>query len=237
MQTWLAVQLSMDKEKWLDQYGLLHPHPQPSDSINGIIFIAQYYLFKYLLGELTDEDVLNWSVTVKAHEIKEGVYAQTPWSKQDPSSHDNDTAIRALSYLLDLEPKKGRIAGYFWHPRDIIFYNFCAGGWRKWLIGKPLMWLVAIIQYISCKQVYKIRGGAKREKTDGKLLSFMRFMCTKKDCWTMRMNYKTCEKALSKHKDLKLEMPMSTWLECFQHYHRTQDHPVKVIAERYFNKA
>ncbi len=160
-----------EQEEWFDEYGMVHVHPQPSDSENGILFTAEYILLKYDLNDLSVEEVKAYSDTIKHHEVSEGVYKQTPWGEVDPSSHDNTTAIVTASHVLDMEYHETiKILGHYWHPRDWIYYSWLRGDvWSYPFL--PLLFLAFLYMALT---KYKYRNGNKILKTDGELLYWVR---------------------------------------------------------------
>lgn len=220
---------------WLDQYGLLNLHPQPDRGDNGMLFTSQRFLLRLEVGSLTQEDERLYHLMVAAHELSPGVYSQTPWNKNDPASHDNITGLVSVSVRMGYEYHKTlKIAGRFWHPRDIGFYNYCKGGWNK-LAGISLLWFTKVAQYSTCNDDYKVRPHGKYVDTDGKLLTVCRCLGLKKK---FAKTFKKCTEIIKKHgclfdyQDDGALTQLDRWDRVFRFYFKNENHPNNVLADR-----
>lgn len=220
---------------WLDDYGMLHVQPMPSDSENGVLFTVE----NYMLMDMERRGTYlprSFKEIVKAHEVSPGAYGQSPWDLQNPASHDNATAIVAYSYFLETRGltkglpaahKNLKILGKFWHPRDIIYYNYVAGGLRG-AIATLFLPLLTLIQAYSMLDAYKVRDGVRILKTDGKILSFVRNYACKDDSFWFNLSWKLNNWILS----FSPTFGESGWPGIFDFYFKNPGHPNRVLARR-----
>jgi hypothetical protein len=174
---------------------------------------------------------------IQEHRITEGVYAQTP-DKVDSASHDNTTAMVSLSKWFGLDMHKQlKILGHYWHPRDILYYSYCKGGWRK-LIAWPFMWLHSFFMIFESMTHYryiptfpaqvwglittfKWTPSVKLVKTDIELLDFIKFYTVK-----FPLTEKICNYFLKKRFGNK------PYVGIFKTYFQDKDHPNNFWARR-----
>ena len=213
------------QEEWFDKYGLIHAH-KDRDSENGILFTVEYYLLKSLLKKLTDEDVKSFKIAIAYLRNDNGSYSATHGGG-DHWSHDNHTAKVCMESFLKLKSDiwlpdwKKRV-----HPRDLVFYLFLTPyiGW----LARPLLWIPALTMIISCIQDTKTRQGRKIIKTDGKLLTFVRCISTRRKSWTMNLTWKLCSWII------KHNSPFNSWDNIFEMYFKEPEHPNRVLSKEYF---
>jgi hypothetical protein len=120
-------------------------------------------------------------------------------------SHDNHTALTSASYMLDLDLHKKYLWKQWWrrvHPRDVGYYLYLYLSSNLPKLGvistllKVLLIPTQIAMIVACYQEYKVRNDVKILKTDGKLLSWVRFntipmRLTEKICtWLIKRNPK-----------------------------------------------
>lgn len=110
-----------DESNYINDYhGLeLHPgfNPGTRDNENGILFLVEFYVLKYMLGIMTYADVAQFQIIVEnittcdanGNKIK-GLYdrgagesLRIPSEQRRSISHDNITAISLFSQLVDLK--------------------------------------------------------------------------------------------------------------------------------------
>ena len=234
---------------------------------NGILTTAELIMLFMLTMYVTDVRMYakHWTRLCSKHiqflrsrGHKKLWFSQTPWDENDPSSHDNDTAIRSMSYyfsrrlkeagfkedasLLDWH-KRGAILGRFWHPRDIIYYSWLKGGWQRWVTYLTLTWpLMILFQFISCYTSYKKRGASTIVKTDGKKLSWLRCVCTLHDSWVMSLSFTLCEWALKRNNKVQDFQrggyaDISTWRKSFAYfYNHPTSHPINYLMAQLYTK-
>ena len=110
---------------WFDKFGFLHEKPQPYQSENGILFTVEYWLLKIIKGKVDLKNPKKFKSYQKiANDLivqlidDKGNFHSKPkevgdWHDGDHFSHDNMTAVVAISYLLDLKYKKSGLKNIF----------------------------------------------------------------------------------------------------------------------------
>ena len=212
-------------EEWFDKYGLLHVN-KGRDSENGILFTVEYYLLRLLTNELSDEDIKSFKITVAFLKNQDNTFSALP-NGGDHWSHDNHTAKCSMEYLLGLNSDIWLKDWYKRvHPRDLIFYWFMTPyiGW----MARPFLWIPGAAMVVSCIQTYKTRGDVKMLRTDGKLLTFVRCIATRRKSWTMALTWRLCSWIINKKKQF------GSWSSVFSIYFRETDHPNNVLSLKYF---
>ena len=242
---------------WIDPVGLIHVQPNPPDtagSENGILFTAILWAlaFKSKGKKGMERSARFWDEIVSAHVMDPSFsndydkkydavsFKQTPWGNVDPSSHDNDTGIRGISYInkdfksIDWHVS-GRVIGKFWHPRDIIFYWWLAGGLRRLFVQVTgLMLLMILIQAWSCIFPYAERNGNKIVDTSGKNLCWLR-CAVAHDSWVMQFSLWVNTRILATHYHIfdygaDKYVDISSHTKCFDYYFRHPDYPTVGFA-------
>ncbi len=174
--------------KFYNLYGLINAHANEVLAENTLLFSIEYYM-------LTKDEAFLEKILIYLNncKVQKGLYNQHPIPQPDKGafmSHDQLTAIVALFHSLGMKrqvqeiwselkrqwfrydntnpkaPSWNRIM----HPRDIIYYGYCAEN----VLCKALYPILALCMIITCIQSYKVRNNRKIIKTDGKLLSWVR---------------------------------------------------------------
>ena len=222
--------------KFRDNFNLITSEPDSKLEENSLLFTVEHF---FLLREFIDskneeEDIL--VNCINTCRIKKGIFMQHPSGLSGDDrymSHDQLTAIFAFSYYLGLEyhkeiwqeikrqwlrydnvnpPTKLRKKLFnerLLHPRDIIFYGYCDGGF----IFKLLLPVLIIIMFVSCWSKRTVLAyGAPAIKTDGKLLTYIRIR-------SLRINW------LNKFFDWIIKIRFGCWGNVFKIYFRYSHHP------------
>ena len=213
---------------FLNKYGLINARSVDTVSENTILFTTELLLLKH--NEGIKQRLIDF---INACKVKDGLYKQNPelfGTHDDYMSHDTLTGLVAFSYKYDLNYHKeiwaylvkhlftyDNVSGKinfdrFMHPRDIIYYGYCAGN----LICKFLYPILAIIMIVGVLQKYKIRNGNKIIKTDGKLLSWVRCKAS-----NLNLTFKLLTFSLKKFSYFKY------WKEVFFYYFAEEEHPIR----------
>ena len=174
-------------QPYQDSYGLINCDKVEKVGFNSALFSAEYAIFsgdRHFYCSLFDHIELN---------LKDNndIYKSTPDSKEY-ISHDNLTAMASLSVWQgatiweEVKRQKGRYDNInpmnpswsrFLHPRDLIYYAFCACS--KWSnLFLPFLLLCGIISLCSSKTT-----------TSGKLLTLLRFFSQRQN-WFMNISLK-----------------------------------------------
>lgn len=214
--------------KWLDVHGYIHLNesPEVDESENGPMFTG-------LL--LVTPNITRWNV---ANPFQQGpdlfavinvkdkgafrVNAKGKWG--DHFSHDNMTGLYCI---LNISPKPLKVIrkhlpilkwnNRWWlHPRDISFYFWC----HHPILGLPFLWIASLAMIISCYQTYKVRGGVKIVKTDGKLLTWMR--CKS---FNMPITFAICTWLI------KRNPYFVTWNHVASIYFKNPKHPLRTLIK------
>lgn len=211
--------------EYFDAYGMVKANMH-EDGIgpNNILFYTEYCFLKLLNGEeLDSRSKITWIISQHKSLYGSGTYKQSPTAPDsDPASHDNMTAMVCLAYRLKFKQflKSFRVTYHSWHPRDILFYNWCKGGLRRLLIY-PFWWLMIPIQFQSCWKRWKYRKNNKMFSTDGKLLTWLRCQALMGESVVMRISWHLCSWAITRHGIFGVE----NWQDVFNFYFKEKDHP------------
>jgi len=158
----------IDESQWINDFHGLELDPGFKEGArgneNGILFLAEYYLLKYLLGELQNTDIVRFKLIVEnittrdkdGNKIK-GLYDRgagesmtIPPEDRRTISHDNLTAISLFSQLVGLEysthiadmliSSQGRFDNV--HPDKMKWHNFMMHprDWFAWLNASEKRW-------------------------------------------------------------------------------------------------
>lgn len=221
--------------KWVGR-GLINVGPnQPSE--NGVLFTIEYLL----LSRHTDR--LDASRLHRMHSNGDGTLRQEPWDNDDPSSHDNTTAILGYAFLSGIYGPilRTKIAGEYWHPRDLIFYNYLKGnaefdsghyykGYLRLFLTYPFWPLMIPIQWWSC---FKGREtGETTISTSSKLLAWVRCQCTAHQSVVMWLSWELNTWTIKRHKKLGID----TWRKVFHFYFKHPGHPIKFFPNRRYEE-
>ena len=210
-------------ETWFDKSRLMHlnDHPHPLDSENGPLFTAYFQcLFAYKMRS-------------KYHNLSQSIVTINPTpGVYNPSaeggshfSHDNMTGLYCLykMYVGRCPKHLHVLTKYVKHPRDICFLTYAKIAHKRgafWNVLKhALLTIPSITMMVTCYQKYKVRGGLKIIKTDGKLLAFLR-------CHTfgLKKTLRICEFIMDKRAVFK------TWGHVFSTYFTKPDHPCNRLS-------
>lgn len=208
--------------RWFDNYGLLHVDKQPSDSENGILFTAEYWTLKSKERKLNNYEIDYINKAIDSSKHAKGYYLLHPKSKEIRFSHDNMTGLICLMKLVGREDYK---KFKFWfndirhhwkqrlHPRDIVFYAYCKGGFLG-VLAYLFLFIPSLAMIISCLQDHKVRGGNKILKTDGKKLAWLRL-----NTLNLPLTKLICSFIINKN------MPFKSWKNIFSMYFKNEQHP------------
>lgn len=231
----------MSDYEWFDEYGLLHPDPAPATSTNGFLFAVEYYLMAlevqkrkghlYNIGSLLRYryllDIALQATMISANKRGGGAsYIPHPDMFNLSFSHDNMTARVSFGFIT--ETKEAMKAGLknwieYLHPRDLIYYAFCAGGLTNFL-SRPFLPLLLIIQAISCLRTYKKRPHGTFIATDSKKLAMLRCLATKDHSWVMWLSYHLNIFIINSKKDF------GSVSKVYEIYFKRPDHPCRKMA-------
>lgn len=168
---------------------------------NAILVTATYLVIKCMAkGGLstTASDMSVAEAAINSHRVKEyrPMYKQTPWENTEGLSHDNLTAIYALSFFgrfpelmhdgfwADLKKRFFTIDSknptsfsprYFLHPIDIIFCGIMADSWACWKLF-PILKKAAIISARATTKKNK-KNGKVELISSGKILWILKIFC------------------------------------------------------------
>lgn len=227
--------------KFYDDFGLINSRPDEKNSENALLFTVEHFFLTK-----SAQDYENIKESIEASRIGDGLFLQHPANTLQGEdrymSHDQLTAIVAFSYHNDLDFHKEiwkeikrqwfrynnvEVPQTMWemltnrrflHPRDIIFYGYCADSIIFYLT-LPLLWIIMIISSFKMK---KVRPHGTFIATDGKLLNFVRCKASKKNIlW----------KLVWKLNDYIVRKRIGTLHEVFKIYFPYEDHP-NVIASK-----
>lgn len=227
-----------------DVYGGLHLYPDPAfdQSENGPLFSGMEIVGKYIFGTLNLEDVVTFTSYLR------GLYRDGKWypnseTENEDMSHDNFLGVICALKVLEewthsLEPL-GSVSGDILyqerknievlkealplfhkqldHPRDFLFmlrfkHPFIGA------LANLLLPVVPLAMILTCLQSYKIRGGRKILKTDGKLLAWLRM-----STYHYPITEWICTKMLSKKKDFR------NFNTCAKIYFKDENHPLREL--------
>lgn len=223
-------------EGYQDSYGLYHPN-KGFDSENGIKVTFEVFDWReekagsLVLHNLIFEiNQIAFYKLCKLHELTPGVFLRSPWDHRK-DNHDNTTSIVAGSrkYALDFH-RRIKILGHYWHPRDVLYYNWMKGGINRALI-MPFWPLIIPIQAFGCWKPYKVRGGHKIVYTDSKLLAKNRYKGAR-DSWVMKISHALNKALLKRHKKVwdygaEQYVDISTFEKCAQYYYKEPGQPIR----------
>lgn len=207
----------IDDMLWTDNEGMMYPGGE-----NGILFTAEYCMLKDNEGFNRKHlrAAMNWAISHVTHG-KNG-FKSDP---KEPWSHDNHTGLICISKRLGLEHHKKFFYDGWWrriHPRDLVFYLVVRGGLMG-LLTRPFLFITSIAMILSCLQSYKVRGGRKIVKTDGKILAWMRF-----NTINMPITKYICTRIVNKHKYF------NGWRSVFTTYFVNLEHPILKCSDEAF---
>lgn len=138
-------------EDYVDEiYGMLHATPKQL-SENGILFTAYHFFLGGGRMSCAHFCKLLYDHLNLKHACK---FSQSPWSPDDPASHDNITALMALAYYFNA-PIQLPILGVHWRPVDIIYYSRIK--YPDHLLPKLFTPIASLWMIYSCWKTYQIR--------------------------------------------------------------------------------
>lgn len=199
----------MSTKEFINEKGLVAPFGE-----NSVLFTAEYVILS--LKEGKDPELLR-SMMVSAIESYRKEDGHLEFDEKEGFSHDNRTAVVCISKILGMNyhtEEKFKHWKQYMHPRDIVFYNYLKGGWRK-LLATFFMWMPILDMIFTCASTYKVRNGKRIVKTDGKLLAWVRLHTVE-----MKLVSKICTYLLSKN------MFFKTWKNVFNIYFTDFAHPI-----------
>lgn len=218
MQPWLALNKRLTMSSYFDQRGLLGPQGE-----NSIIFTSQYYSLLLLSSDSKKRDFLkeNYSASLinALESLRSGHNSFQSDDPREPWSHDNHSALIAISQIYSLEYHKKFSWKGWWrraHPRDLIFYVHSLGGFRG-LLALPFIPLLSLIMLFGALPSYKNIDGDKVLATDGKLLSWLRLQTGNYPITNYIYNH-----LIKEH--------YGSWTNIFSVYFKDKDHPNNVYA-------
>lgn len=222
------------------------------DNENGILFLAELFIIKDMLGILTQEDLKIFSdITKDLQAYKsidtqvEGVYdrgageslfaaLKGEQNKLRTISHDNLTAISAFSHKYKLPfakhiakyglkhfmiynnryPDTIKFANAQWHPRDLFFWLWSAGGIYR-ALSLPFLPIFIGASIVTCY--------GELSDTSGKLLLFVRLESD--DSFVMKTIKKICYSILRNKYG-------ADWLyQITRIYFHQPEHPIPILAK------
>ena len=251
----------IDETKWISNYHGLELSPTADHTgrgnENGILFLAEYYMFKEMLGILTIDDKARFrDICIKMQSYRKvgeqitGCYdrgAGESLIEDEPRtpSHDNMTAISAFSFKHDMKFHKDMLAHgrkYFWRFDN---WDIDEPRWSRimhprdiimWgfnggsIVSKLFLPLLGLLLIQGCYSLYKVRNGQKILKTDGQLLTFVRVYFTKDKSWGMKAIGWCC------HKMLEWRWGKDYFKQIFETYFKDPEHPIRILMEEVVKK-
>lgn len=194
---------------FFDKNGMLHHLPNPTSDIseNELLFTGEYVVLRHLKGFSSYEGGIDITNAYKS-DLANNFHI----------SHDNATGVMCARQVLGFTPiipifDKSRA-----HPRDIVMYGYAKYPFLFWW----LLWIPSICMIISCYQNYKVRGGRKIIKTDGKILAFIRVKA-----FNMKITDRICTYLIKKNKFY------GNWHEVFKRYFKETEHPLPELVKEY----
>ena len=219
---------------YFNKHGLLNAKSTDDVSENTVLFTAEYILLLEERGLPYEELLEKWCKYVDSCCIQDGLYRPPTEVSDVYMSHDSLTGIVTLSHKFGLDYHT-KIWGYlkshwgtydnitgkvnfkrFYHPRDLLYYGRCSGN----LICKMLYPILFLIMVVSSLQSYKIRGGNKIIKTDGKILNWVRCKGS-----NLNLTFKVLTLIISKNSYFQ------SWKNIFKIYF-DESHPINKLIER-----
>lgn len=219
---------------FINKYGMINAHSLDIVSENTILFTLEYILLNPPDKSSMEKKLENF---IADCETMPGLYNQQPgltFGKDRYMSHDTLTAIVAYSHLKGYNYHKkiwNHLKSHWFtydnitaktnfsrimHPRDILYYGYCAGN----PICILLYPLLALFMIITCLQSYKVRNGNKILKTDGKLISWVRCKCSSLNLTMKSLTFL-----------LKLNSQFGNWNNVFRIYFKELEHPIRKLLD------
>lgn len=170
----------------LNKYKLLKAKEEEKISENCMLFSLENLILAELTGKqasVNPEDIENYINLLKN---QDGSFRNMlePDNEEDVQiSHDQLTSIACFStkYNKDFHKQIWKTIKFFkysgrtLHPRDWIYYAYLNNTVAGFLLF-PIFLLITLYTFLT---KYKIRNGMKIVKTDGELLSFVRYYSIK----------------------------------------------------------
>lgn len=219
-----------------DDFGLINAKPGEKNGENALLFTVEHF---FLVQDKTERFSIRQAIHTCQNDT--GIYEQNPArllkGKDKYMSHDQLTAIIAFSYYNNLDihidiwneikrqwfrynnmeiPQtfmEKLLNKRFLHPRDIIFYGYCAGSTTCKLL-LPLLWLFMALSSIK---TYKKRPHGVFIATDGKILNFVRIKACMEKSWLWKLQWKLNTWIVKKK--------LGSWNRVFNIYFPFDDHP------------
>src|SRR5690606_26145079 len=182
---------------YLDEFEQIKAHPsEVGIGPNNLLFTIQRWVLEHINGVPLDTYRDKFRLRMGLRNIGGGKYKQTPTAPaSDSISYDDMTAAVAYAYLIEdtVNLENFRILGRFWHPRDLIFYNWCKGGWRRKLWGNKWM-----MKRLGDIQLFAVQNNYDKPylDTDGDLLAWLRCQCTRHDSPEMEYSWRQMTAAI-----------------------------------------
>ncbi len=250
----------VDEERWISDFHGLELSPDADaarrGNENGILFLAEYYMLKDMLGELTQRDKDRFRDICESLQscssdgaVARGVFdrgageSRTHQPNPRTPSHDNLTAIACFSFKHGLRfhrdiATRGRKTCWRFdnHDTERPRWNRIQHprdvilwdyiGAGGWL-ATLLLPLLVVILLEECFRLYKYRNGNRMLGTDGKLLTFVRIYHTKDRSWVLRWCGLLC------HLMLRWRWGDDYFVRIFAvYFHQDPMHPCNVLARR-----
>lgn len=227
------------------------------DNENGILFLAEYYFLKHMLGILSQTDIYMFRF------ICEGLRTYGPGGKRyeglfdrsagdsldlDPEginevSHDNLTAIACFSNVFglgfDKETYKHGVKN-LWrfdnrYPEKPRWARFMHPRdiilWSRLsgsFLGKTLAWFFMWFVYADALYTCGKKGSPDELDTSGKLLTFVRLYTMSRRSWVAKMVWKLCQSRIRKAFD------GNGMAFVFEYYFKDPNFPSRVLGRKAF---
>ena len=216
-----------------NKYNLINATKEDIVAENTVLFSVEYSF----INPKDREMIFNIIKFIEKCKKGKGLFDPFPnaeGTKDQYMSHDNLTAFVAMSkkhnwkyhkeiwnYLVKHFFTYDNISGKvnfkrFMHPRDILFYGYCADN----VICKLLYPLLVMFMVITCAQSYKVRNGNKILKTDGILLSWVRCKGANLDFSLKILTF-----------IIKCNKNFKTWKNVFSIYFKDIEHPIRKLLK------
>lgn len=227
------------------------------DNENGILFLAEYYFLKHMLGKLTQADIDTFRTICESLRTYgsddrryEGLFDRSAGDSldMDPEginevSHDNLTAILAFSNMFglgfDKEIYRHGVKN-FWrfdnrYPEKPRWARFMHPRdiilWSRIggsFLGRTLSWFFMWFPYLDALYTCGKKGSPDELATSGKLLTFVRLYAMSNRSWVAKQVWKICQRRVKKAFDGKgMEF-------AFEYYFKDPKQPCRVLAQEAF---
>lgn len=219
---------------FIDNYGLTNSKSGEKNAENALLWTAEHILLEEIKGIKNIHSEARkgrFKQALDKCRVRAGLYHQNPsYALSEPvHPHDRYMSPDQLTAICGMSSKYGwKYHKEIWkeikrqglkydnvepdepkrwiHPRDLIFYGYCAGN----PIAKLCIVFLALACIVSCMR--------KKEETSGKLLAWTKCHILKEKSLVMRWTLKACSKLVK------------SWKEVFCIYFPDSKNPIHQLA-------